>query len=164
MNLIVLVYLAAIVAANLVVAAFGPAASIVNAFVFIGLDLTARDRLHDAWRGRGLPGRMAALIGLGGLISWLLNANAGTIAVASTVAFVAAAAIDSAVYHLLRDARRVVRINASNIAAAAADSLIFPTIAFGALMPIIVIGQFSAKVLGGFVWGLLLDLPIRRVP
>ena len=43
---IVGLYLVAIIAANLLVAKFGPAISIVNAFLFIGLDLTARDKLH----------------------------------------------------------------------------------------------------------------------
>jgi hypothetical protein len=61
MGLIAL-YLAAIVAANLSVAYFGPASTIVNAFLFIGLDLTARDRLHDAWHGRGLAWKMTLLI------------------------------------------------------------------------------------------------------
>ena len=60
--MIVALYLAAVVAANLSVAAFGPAASIVNAFLFVGLDLTARDRLHDSWRGRQLWPRMALLM------------------------------------------------------------------------------------------------------
>lgn len=46
--LYVIMYLVAIVLANLTVAAFGPRMVIVNAFLFIGLDLTARDRLHDA--------------------------------------------------------------------------------------------------------------------
>ena len=47
--MIVLMYLAAIVAANLTVSAFGPTWSIVNALLFVGLDLTTRDKLHDAW-------------------------------------------------------------------------------------------------------------------
>lgn len=46
----VLVYLIAIVAANLSVAYFGPQATIVNAFLLIGLDLSTRDKLHELWR------------------------------------------------------------------------------------------------------------------
>jgi queuosine precursor transporter len=65
----VVLYLAAIVAANLTVAAFGPGVSVVNAFLLIGLDLTVRDRLHDAWEGRELWLRMAVLIATGGAIS-----------------------------------------------------------------------------------------------
>jgi hypothetical protein len=47
-------YLAAIMAANLLVVQFGPSIAIVSAFLFIGLDLTTRDYLHEAWRGRWL--------------------------------------------------------------------------------------------------------------
>jgi hypothetical protein len=60
--MLVALYLAAIVAANLSVAAFGPGVTIVNAFALIGLDLSTRDALHDRWRGRWLLARMALLI------------------------------------------------------------------------------------------------------
>jgi len=51
----------------------------------------------------------------------------------------------------------LVRANGSNVAGAGLDSLIFPTIAFGGLMPVIVLGQFVAKVLGGFVFSLIIQ-------
>jgi hypothetical protein len=41
------------------------------------------------------------------------------------------------------------------------DSLLFPTIAFGALMPHIVAMQFVAKVAGGAVWTWLLGRWIK---
>jgi len=47
-------YLAAIIAANLIVTHKGPTWSVYTAFVLIGLDLTTRDRLHDLWRGHVL--------------------------------------------------------------------------------------------------------------
>ena len=40
------IYAIAMTLANLSVAAFGPAISPINAFLFIGLDLTLRDWLH----------------------------------------------------------------------------------------------------------------------
>lgn len=151
----IIMYLIAIVLANLTVAAFGPNMVIVNAFLFIGLDLTARDRLHDAWRGNHLVPKMAALIAAGSFLSWLLNRNAGQIALASFVAFAAAATVDAIVYHLLGKYPRWLRINGSNIPSALVDSLVFPTLAFGAFLPMIVLGQFIAKVLGGFIWSLV---------
>lgn len=160
-QVIVAMYLAAIVVANLSVAAFGPSVTIVNAFMLIGFDLTARDRLHDAWHGNGLRWKMAGLIGVGGAISYALSASAGQIAIASTVAFTASAVIDGIVYAALSDRPTLVRSNGSNVASAAADSLLFPTIAFGALLPLIVLGQFAAKVGGGFLWSLILA---RRDP
>jgi uncharacterized PurR-regulated membrane protein YhhQ (DUF165 family) len=47
-------------------------------------------------------------------------------------------------------------VNGSNVLSAAVDSVLFPTIAFGALLPVIVLGQFAAKVLGGAVWSWIL--------
>lgn len=149
-------YLAAIVAANLSVTTFGPSVAVINAFVFIALDLTARDRLHEAWRGRSLVWKMAALIATGSALSYALNAAAGPIALASLVAFGASAALDALCYHLLRDRMYLVKVSGSNVVAAAADSLIFPFLAFGAFLPWIVLGQFIAKVAGGAIWAWLL--------
>ena len=59
--ILIIVYLSAIVLANLSVAAFGPEMSIVNAFLFIGLDLSTRDALHERWQGRNLWRRMLLL-------------------------------------------------------------------------------------------------------
>ena len=69
----ILLYAAAVVAANLTIAAFGPWVSPINAFVLIGLDLTLRDWLHVRVR----PWQMLAVIAASGLISYLLNPAAG---------------------------------------------------------------------------------------
>lgn len=161
MILSIVVYLVAVVAANLIIASFGPSAAIPVAFVFIGLDLTLRDRLHDGflarWGRRGLIVGLGLLIGAGGLLSWILNRDAGQIAVASTVAFVLAAAADSIVYGILERRGWELRANASNLAGAAVDSFVFPALAFGfPLLWGIMLAQFAAKVVGGFVWTLVL--------
>ena len=154
-------YLAAIVAANLIITQFGPSATIIIAFLFIGLDITARDRLHESWRGRGLWPKMAALIASGSLLSWLVNRNAGPIALASFVAFAASGAADTLAYHALRHRPWTVKVNGSNVVSAAVDSLIFPTLAFGVLLPFVVVGQFIAKVAGGALWAAVLKLRWR---
>ncbi|HEX8184721.1 MAG TPA: VUT family protein [Blastocatellia bacterium] len=154
-------YLAAIVAANLIVTRFGPSAAIITSFLFIGLDITARDSLHESWRGRGLWPKMAALIASGSLLSWLANHNAGPIALASFAAFAASGAADALTYHALRHRAWLVKVNGSNLVSAAVDSLIFPTLAFGVLLPFVVLGQFIAKVAGGAMWAAILKL--RRV-
>jgi uncharacterized PurR-regulated membrane protein YhhQ (DUF165 family) len=61
------------------------------------------------------------------------------------------------VYQYLKYKDKVIRINGSNIAGAAVDSVVFPTIAFGGLMLEIVALQFLAKVFGGFIWGKILN-------
>lgn len=155
----VVLYCAAMVGANLSVAAFGPWISPLNAFLLIGLDLSLRDHLHDRWKGDALWPRMFGLIVVAGAISYVLNPAAGKIAVASVTAFVCAGIIDSIAYHLLRDRPYLQRSNGSNAVSAAVDSLVFPTLAFGGFLPHIVALQFGAKVAGGFLWSLLL----RRV-
>ncbi|WVN41297.1 VUT family protein [beta proteobacterium MWH-UniP1] len=158
-----LIYIAAMTGANLLVAWLGPWFSPINAFFLIGLDLTLRDKLHDAWQGRHLALKIGGLVVVAGLISYLLNPASGKIAIASITAFVCAMTVDSLVYQLMRHRKWVQRANSSNIAGAATDSLLFPTIAFGGLLPHIVLLQFAAKVAGGAVWSLVLNrLVVRR--
>ena len=151
MFLAISVYALAMTAANLSVAAFGPAISPLNAFLFIGLDLVLRDWLHvrlKLWQ-------MGTLIASTGLLTYLLNPASGKIAIASAVAFTTAAIVDWAVFARLKGSW-VKRANGSNVVGAAVDSIIFPTLAFGVLMPQIVSLQFAAKVFGGFLWSLIL--------
>ena len=157
MYFLVGLYLAAIVAANLSVAALGPAVSVINAFLFIALDLSSRDRLHEVWHGQGLVWKMGGLIVAGSVLSWALNRSAGAIALASLAAFAASATVDALVYHLLRRRSWLVRANGSNVLSAAIDSLVFPILAFG-WPPLwaIVIGQFIAKTIGGALWAAVL--------
>lgn len=153
----VFLYLAAIVAANLSVAHFGPSSSVINAFLFIGLDLTARDGLHDRWQHRNLWRKMTMLIGAGSALSWLVNHNAGRIAAASFVSFAMAGAADALLYHRLRERPRLERVNGSNLLSAFVDSLAFPVLAFGwPPMLWICAGQFVAKFCGGLLWSWLL--------
>jgi uncharacterized PurR-regulated membrane protein YhhQ (DUF165 family) len=150
-------YAAAMIAANLLVAKFGPAVTPINAFLLIGLDLALRDFLHFRLK----PWQMGALIVATGLITFGLNPAADKIAIASSLSFMAAALVDWAVFTRLAGSwlRRSV---GSNVAGAAVDSLLFPTLAFGALMPHIVLLQFLAKVAGGSIWSLLLSRRVQR--
>jgi len=149
-------YLGSVILANLTIARFGPSAAIAVAFLFIGLDLTSRDKLHEAWHNNGLVWKMGLLIATGSLISWLLNRNAGQIALASFIAFACAAVVDTIVYQILRKQKYMVKVNGSNVFSAAVDSLVFPTIAFGGFLPWITLGQFAAKVFGGLIWAFIL--------
>jgi hypothetical protein len=149
-------YLIAICAANLAVARWGVAAEIPAAFVLIAFDLTVRDALHERWRGRHLWLRMAALIGSGSALSYLLNRESASIALASCVAFGAASVGDALAFHLIPGSW-LRRVNGSNLVGAALDSLLFPTLAFGVWMPLVVLGQFMAKVVGGGIWSLVLE-------
>lgn len=159
-------------------AVFGVAASVLCAFFLIGLDITARDALHERWYGRGFVWKMGTLIAAGSVISAALSLlapalfrplmEAGSIssaefgerstrvAAASFIAFAGANVVDSAVYQLLHRRTRLLKINGSNVVTSLADSILFPTLAFGALMPAIIVLEFAAKASGGFVWSLVL--------
>lgn len=152
----ILIYAAALIVANLTVAVFGPSVTAINAFVLIGLDLALRDWLHFKLK----PYQMALLISATGVLTFVLNPDAGRIAVASAMAFTAAAVVDWGVFAKVKGTW-FMRSNASNAAGAIVDSLVFPTIAFGALMPTIIASQFVAKVAGGAVWAYLLK---KRMP
>jgi len=150
------IYIAALVAANLLVAWLGVWFSLVNAFVLIGLDLSLRDKLHDLWEGDKLPIKMGGLIATASVVSYAINPATGMIAFASLAAFSLSMVADAFVYQYLKDKKWMIRVNGSNIAGSAVDSVVFPTIAFGGLMLEIVALQFIAKVGGGFVWSHIL--------
>ena len=150
--MIAAIYIAVICVANLLVSHFGPWVTPINAFVLVGLDMVLRDILHERY---GLF-RSVLFSAVAGAISYIINPAAGIIAIASVVAFVAASIVNAWVYQLLITKPWLKKSNAGNVAAAAVDSGLFPVIAFGALMPGIVLGQFVAKVGGGFIWSMLL--------
>lgn len=152
-----LMYVSAACLANLSIAHFGPWVSPINGFLLIGMDLSLRDRLHDKWKGYGLWPRMLGLIVGAGVVSYLLNPAAGQIAVASAVAFTAAGAVNAAIYHWLLPMPFLKRSNASNVPAAAVDSIVFPLLAFGVWMPVVTALQFGSKAAGGFFWSLILQ-------
>ena len=160
--ILVVIYLIAIVLANLTLLLFGPTASIFNAFILIGLDLSLRDKLHDQWHGKNLWLKMLALICGGSAITVALNWDALPIAIASSVAFLASGIGDAVVYSRLRKFRFLVRANGSNVAGSALDSVIFPTMAFGVFMPEIILGQFLAKIGGGAIWSFVISYFSRK--
>lgn len=161
-RILIAAYLAAIVVANLTVAAFGPAVVVVNALVLIALDLTARDRLHEAWSGSHLRRNMALLIASGSILSAALDYAALPVAVASFCAFALSESADTFVYSRLHHRGWLVKVNGSNLASAAVDSIVFLSLlaAFGGLPWILVLplalGQWAAKTIGGAVWSWIL--------
>jgi uncharacterized PurR-regulated membrane protein YhhQ (DUF165 family) len=151
MPFLIALYAAAIIAANILVAQFGPSITPINAFFLIGLDLALRNYLALKMNRY----QMAAMILGTGALSYAINPATGMIAIASGVAFTAAALADWATFNTVTG-NWMKRNFAGNSVGALIDSVIFPTIAFGSLMPIIVLTQFAAKVAGGAMWGYLI--------
>ncbi len=152
----------AAVAANITVQYFGPAAMPIIAFVMIGLDLTSRDYLHEAWQGKHLGWKMVALIGGGSVLTYLVNQEAKRIAWASFVAFASAGVTDAVTYALLKGKARRLKVNGSNIVSALVDSVVFPAAAFGIFDIKIISVQYAAKVGGGWAWSIILDRTVWR--
>ena len=150
--LLIAIYACAIIAANLLVAAFGPSVTPINAFFLIGLDLSLRNILGTRMKSW----QMGSLIVSTGLLSYLVNPASGVIAIASGVAFTVATLADWMTFQ--SSTGSWIRRNFyGNSVGALLDSVIFPTIAFGAVMPLIVLAQFAAKVAGGACWGWLIS-------
>lgn len=169
--MLVLIYLAAIVAANLslvwFVPVYGPLrVTLFNAAAFIALDLVVRDRLHARWHHHQLRRKMGMLITTGAALSFVLALifpGPGMwydwlrVACASALAFWLSSAADAWRFEQLRHRPWLVRSNHSNIVGAAVDSLIFVPLAFLQFQPITMFGQFAAKSIGGFIWSVALQ-------
>jgi len=156
--ILISIYVAVAVGANMLVWWFGPWSSPIIAFVLIGLDLTMRDVLHERLNRL----QLLTVILIGGALTWVINPAAQMIAVASATAFVGAALADWLIYSLLYGRPWLVKANGSNVVGALVDSLIFPTIAFGAFLPAIIGLQFLAKAAGGVVWSFIIHGIMQR--
>lgn len=143
MTYAIIVYAVAIIIANGLAAKFGPSVTPYTAFAFIGLDLTIKDYLQV----RLTKWQMGAVIVGAGLLAFVVDQSARFIAVASLIAFVVSSVADYITFRLT-SGKWIKRSLYSNAVGAAVDSIVFPTIAFGSLMPMIVGGQFIAKVAG----------------
>lgn len=150
MIIAILVYAFAMTLANLLIVKLGVWVSPLSSFFLIGLTLVLRDWLHirlKTWQ-------MGCLIFASGLITYGLNPAAAQIAIASSVSFTIAALVDWIVF-IKTTGSWFKRSNVSNVAGSAVDSFVFPTMAFGVIMPEIVAAQFVAKMVGGLFWSML---------
>lgn len=147
----IVIYASVIILANILVSIFGPSITPFIAFFLIGLDLALRNYLSLVMTKY----EMAAMIVGTGLISYVVNPATGMIAIASGVAFTSAAIVDWLTFNTV-SGKWIKKNFVGNSTGALVDSIIFPTIAFGSLMPVIVVSQFIAKVLGGTMWGLII--------
>lgn len=145
------IYTAAMIAANLIVAFFGPWVSPINSFFLIGLDLALRDKLHMMLK----PLQMLALIMATGVLTYLFNPTISKIAIASSISFMAAALVDWGVFRAITG-KWIRRSIWSNTAGAAVDSIIFPTLAFAVFLPHIIAMQFLSKIAGATFWSFIL--------
>lgn len=157
---LVVPYLAAIVAANLLVNHLGPTYSPVIAFFLIAAVLIFRDQFADVVG----PRRwfiQAGLILAGAVLTWICNPDAAQIAKASVIAFAASESVEAVAYYAMRHRPWMDRAPLSATLGAAVDSVLFITIAFGFNWQI-AFAQFVAKVAGAYLWAKLIDTRKER--
>lgn len=170
-GLLLLTYIVAIVLANYLITHYGQIALPFVAFALIPFDLVIRDLMQDHWlnvptqyvddgqvkRDRYyLLTRMAAIILLGAFVSWVSGTGSLRVNIASCLAFIVAGSIDALTYQWMVRYGRILRINGATLTAAITDSIIFVTIAFSSVNWKLVGLQIGMKIVGGFVWSLLL--------
>lgn len=114
--------------------------------IFAGAMLTLRDAIHE----RLGAGRTLGVIVLTAPLTAIV-ASPG-LAVASTLAFLAAEATDLGVYSAIRRYGRLLAVLCSNTVSAVVDSIVFLALAFGAAAVsaqsvAMVVGKFEASVL-----------------
>lgn len=156
-------YLTAIIIANTLVTTYGPAALPLTATAIIPFDMTARNMLHELWNGAGITIKMGLLILLGSVASFLSGGASAAVCLASCVSFAAAGLVDATTYQILFSRPMLIKMNASNAAAAIIDSVVFPLVAFGSLGVGIMLVQSIMKFTGGFVWSLVAAPFIRKL-
>ena len=150
------VYIAAIVAANIVTNHYGLVSvgfsCMVTAGTYCaGFALLARDYVH---RYAGVPWVLVGIT-IGGLVSWITTTP--TLALASTVAFVGAELLDLGVFAAIYDRLGMFGgALVSNIVSAPVDTVLFLAIAGFPLTYASVTGQFIGKVL----WATLVPLAL----
>lgn len=150
-SLIIFIYVASICCANLSAATIGIWVTPLNAFFLIGLELVLRDFLHHQLTKI----EMILVVLVAGVLSFLININAKSIAIASLLAVIVSCFVDYVVYAKTKGTWEQ-RSNKSNIASGFTDSLIFPLVAFGSFIPGVFALQWAAKVFGGALWIYLL--------
>jgi uncharacterized PurR-regulated membrane protein YhhQ (DUF165 family) len=161
--MMIILYLAVIVVANLLVMKVGPSALPYTAFFLIPFDLVVRDHLHQRWHGqKNFFFKMYGLILAGSCLSVLMNVNALNIAIAGGTAFLLAGSIDSIVFSALYRKPYLVKVNVSNVFSALTDSLVFPWVAFGLFDLKLSGSQAASKMIGGFIWAFIIRSFIKE--
>lgn len=150
------VYLAAFVAANLLVKHCGAPGLLVSSFVLIPFDFVCRCIFHETWKGKRLVLNLLLLTAAAGLVTFLINKEAANIAAASFAGF-AVAQLGAGLYYQANKKQNWFRkVNVSDAIGIVLDSIVFQLVAFATINPYITAGQVVVKLLGGLLWFFIL--------
>lgn len=123
---------------------------------------TLRDSIHKKYGYK----RVTVLIFVASAISYgasilLGNEMLGKVTIASVIAFLVSENVDTLVYHIFRKDTWLSKVTKSNLVSTLLDSIIFITMAFGFILPLI-IGQYIVKMLIAGATGIFLDWKYKR--
>lgn len=145
-------YLLAFVLSNLVVLWYGRTGLLVTALLLIPFDFVMRCTFHEQWKGAELLLKLGTLVAVAGCISFLINVNTKSIAVASVGGFFIAQFVAGVFYQLCINRSYFIKVNGSDALGILADSIVFQILAFGSLDYFTTISQFALKIVGGLFW------------
>lgn len=129
-------YVAVFVMVNLIVHWCGAWIIPLTTMACVAANMLGRDKLL-------LEGGAKFSIGactVAGLLTCLVLPDAGQVAIASLAAVVCSAIVSAIAWGFFPDGHWK-----NNIISAVADALVFPTVAFGAFLPLVSLGQFAGK-------------------
>lgn len=156
MKIIMLLFLAALVAANLIVNHFGSYGLLFSSALLIPFDFVCRCIIHERYKGTRLLAVLSALTIAASILTYIVNTQAKSVAIASVCGFIAAQLAAGIFYQCFKSKSYFVKVNGSDLVAIVFDSLLFQFIAFGTIIPTITAGQVCIKLAGGLVWYFLI--------
>jgi uncharacterized PurR-regulated membrane protein YhhQ (DUF165 family) len=145
-------YLLAFVLSNFIVLCFGAKGLIFTALFLIPFDFVMRCMFHETWKGKELILKLGALVFTASVLTFLINRDTLSIAIASSVGFILAQLFAGVFYQFFINRSYFIKVNGSDAIGILVDSLVFQLIAFSVILPEITISQFILKIIGGLFW------------
>ena len=151
-TLFIILYLVALVAANLIVKHFGPYGLWFSSAFLIPFDFICRCIFHETWKGYKLVLNLTLLTIVSGIITFVFNHDALNIAVASFAGIVSVQIFAGIFYQIFKKKSFLVKVNLSDLVAIVVDSIVFQMVAFQTINFQVTGGQILIKMLGGLFW------------
>lgn len=153
MKIMVFLFLAAFVAANLIVKHYGAPGLLIASFVLIPFDFVCRCLIHEKLSGKRLVLLLSGLTVAAAGITMLINRDATRVALGSIAGFTAAQFFAGAFYqNVKREGSWFLKVNISDLIAIVFDSIAFQLVAFATVNPLVMVGQMCIKFAGGLLW------------
>lgn len=145
-------YLAALIAANLIVKHFGSHGLWFSSAILIPFDFVCRCIFHETWKGFKLVRNLVVLTLISGIITVAFNYNALNIALASFTGIVAVQVFAGLFYQAFKNKSYLFKVNLSDLVAIIVDSIVFQLVAFKTVDLSVTGGQILIKIFGGLFW------------